>query len=152
MGKHCTIKFTHTPGEKGVTYVNIFAITDMDAEETAKAVADGLVPENDAFEFSLDAFNQELFDKLPKWQQEKIATSDEYKRANGIAIPDGTFKIPADDKATLAVVYPNNKELIDSWKKDNGIHEEGNFTEATRNNFKAFMLENGVDFDAEEKF
>lgn len=101
--------------------------------------------------FDLDAFNQEVFDSLSDYEKETIMKSPEYKAVKGIAIPDGKFKIPADDKKTLAVAYPNNKELIDGWKKDNGIHEEGDFTEQTRNEFKAFMLDNGVDFD-EAKF
>lgn len=152
IGKYCTMKFVHTPGEKGTKYVNIFSVADMDEDEIAKATEAWLVAQNEAFEFALDPFNQELFEKLPKWQQDKIATSDEYKLANGIEIPDGKFKIPAEDKDILKTVYPENKELIDGRKKENKIFQEGDFTEESWNRFKEFMLENGVDFDEDLPF
>lgn len=78
--KYCIIKFEHTKSGDD-TRVNIFSISDMDDEETEKAIAKGIVAENPQVVFSLDAFDQKKYESLPERLQKKIALSPEYTKS-----------------------------------------------------------------------
>lgn len=80
LWKYCVIKFEHTVSWEN-TRVNIFSITDMDDEDTAKALEKNIVADNEQFVLSLDAFDQKTYEKLPEWLQKKIAESPEYTKA-----------------------------------------------------------------------
>lgn len=77
LWKYCIIKFEHTVSWEN-TRVNIFSISDMDSEDTQKAIDKGIVAENEQFIFSFEAFDQKTFDKLPERLQKKTAESPEY--------------------------------------------------------------------------
>ncbi len=80
IGKYCVIKFEHTKSGED-TRVNIFSISDMDDEETEKAIAKGIGAENPQVVFSLDGFDQKKYESLPERLQKKIALSPEYTKS-----------------------------------------------------------------------
>lgn len=72
------VQIVHTPSADGdATYANIGAL--MAAPKGIKVTR----PENDRFLFSIEEFDQELFDSFPDWIREMIESSPEYQEMNG---------------------------------------------------------------------
>lgn len=84
LGKACLLSISHGTNEKsGKEYAQINSASLLPKSLTKPA------PHNNPYFFSLDEFDQAVYDKLPKWLQEKIALSDEYK-----AIVSGKGELP----------------------------------------------------------
>ena len=88
LGVPCMLSIIHGVNETtGKDYAQISSATLLE---------EGSAPpkqHNKSYEFSLDEFKQEDFDMLPKWLQEKISVSVEYK---AMLNPSGsTFAQPA---------------------------------------------------------
>ncbi len=78
LGVPCMLNITHGENDKGEKYASITSATLMH-KSMAKPVQ-----HNPSYFFSLDEYNEEQFQHLPKWLQEKIAESPEYKAIKGI--------------------------------------------------------------------
>ncbi len=84
LGVSCMINVIHTEDGK---YANVSGITPLPK---------GLVcPKqiNDSFEFGFNPFDQSKLDSLPKWQQDKIKSSVEYKALENHHMDEHTKKI-----------------------------------------------------------
>ncbi|MCF0059897.1 hypothetical protein MUK70_11660 [Dyadobacter chenwenxiniae] len=78
LGKACLLSISHGTNEKsGKEYAQINSASLLPKSMPKPT------PHNKPYFFSLDEFEQEVYDKLPKWLQEKIALSEEYKAIAG---------------------------------------------------------------------
>lgn len=92
MGKPCMLSIIHKLGKaSGKAYADISSVSVM--------VKGMVCPDqiNESFEYSVLNHSEELFAKIPKFIQEKIVTSKEYK-AKGISTPvvteENTEEVP----------------------------------------------------------
>lgn len=74
LNKACLLTVNHTEGSNGNTYANIVMAANLPQGMTCPAA---ITPK---ISFQLEAFNQDEYNKLHKWLQEKIAKSPEYKK------------------------------------------------------------------------
>jgi len=75
LGAWCMLNVTEDSGSDGKSYTNISAITPVPAA-MRKTLPD---MQNESWIFSLDGFNQKLFDQLSPKLQETIKSSPEYQ-------------------------------------------------------------------------
>jgi len=66
LGKPCMVNIVHNPQESGKVYANIASIAALPKGMQTPDISNNLVS------FSLDAFDQHVFDGLPDWLQKKI--------------------------------------------------------------------------------
>lgn len=80
MGKPCMLSITHKASKTGKVYAEISSVAMLMKGMTC--------PEqiNETFEYSVLAHSEELFNKIPKFLQDKIVTSKEFKSL-GVATP-----------------------------------------------------------------
>jgi len=78
LGAWCMLNVTEDSGSDGKSYTNISAITPVPAA-MRKTLPD---MQNESWIFSLDGFNQKLFDQLSPKLQETIKSSPEYQALN----------------------------------------------------------------------
>jgi hypothetical protein len=86
LGKFCMLNVLHQKVESGKTYANIKGISPV------PSALKSMIPDqvNPSVIFSLDAFDQKVFDGLPDWMKEIIQQSPEYqtKDAPGNPFPE----------------------------------------------------------------
>lgn len=89
LGQPCMLNVIHKTSEKsGSTYQDV---------GSASKLPSGMPPPariNPSLEFDVREWDQEKFDRLPEWIQNKIKTSDEYKTAHGTAAPAAPVAAP----------------------------------------------------------
>ncbi len=80
LGKFCMINVVHNKADNGKTYANVSGISSVPS-----LIKKTGLPEqhNKNVIFSLDNFNQEVFNGLAEWIQEIIKSSPEYLLING---------------------------------------------------------------------
>jgi len=81
LGVPCQLNITHRPPAKnGRVYAEISGITPLMRGVDCPSQV------NPSFEFSVNNFDQDKFNTLPKFIQEKIQSSKEYKELKGIDV------------------------------------------------------------------
>lgn len=96
LRKPAMIQVIHyTPKESIIKYANI-ANKGVSVFKRPADVAFPKETENKAIYFDLDNFSKEAFDAVPKWLQEKIMKSPEYKKVSGGAVSQDTASTSAD--------------------------------------------------------
>jgi len=92
------IQIVHAPSKDGsIIYANI-AGKGVSVFKRPADVAFPKETENKAFFFDLEHYDQQAFELVPKWLQEKIKNSPEYKKALGAHPPQTSGAIAADDE------------------------------------------------------
>lgn len=82
LGQPCMLNVIHKTSEKsGNSYQDVGSASRLPSGIPAPQKI------NPSLEFDVRDWNQEKFDKLPEWLQNKIKTSDEYKTAHGTTAP-----------------------------------------------------------------
>lgn len=90
LKKPAMIQVIHyTPEKSIIKYANI-ANSGISIFKRPADVAFPKETENKAIYFDLDNFSKEAFDAVPKWLQEKIMKSPEYKKVSGGSVSQDT--------------------------------------------------------------
>lgn len=102
LGQPCMLNVIHKTSEKsGNSYQDVGSASRLPSGIPAPQKI------NPAMEFDVRDWNQEKFDKLPEWLQNKIKTSDEYKTAQGTAAAPVAAPAPAQVASNEPPVYSN---------------------------------------------
>lgn len=95
LGVECFMSIIHKTSKKGNDYEIISSITPV-----PDAIKKGVKPLiNKLQELSYENWDQEVFDAQPKWIQEKIESSNEYKEMKGLIPPDEKEEVAARKEA-----------------------------------------------------
>lgn len=107
LGLACMINIIHTTSKKGNVYANIASAAPLPKGMEAPA------PINENFVFDVDSFTEEQFLSLPKFLQDKVASSYNYK--NKVQNPNDepfveTKKVEIESVETMDFSLRNSEE------------------------------------------
>lgn len=76
LGKFCMLNVIHNKASNGKTYANVKGLSPVPAVIKKAGLPEGV---NETLIFSIDHFDQKIFDGLPSWLQDTIKESAEYR-------------------------------------------------------------------------
>jgi hypothetical protein len=91
LGRTCMINVQHKVSRKGTTWPKIISVSPLPKSVTPPPAT------NDKFVFDVDSFDQSKFDTLPSFVQNKVKSSYNYKRANGLTSMPLASEFPEDE-------------------------------------------------------
>jgi hypothetical protein len=114
LGQPCMLNVIHKTSEKsGNTYQDVGSASRLPSGIPAPQKI------NPAMEFDVRDWNQDKFNALPEWLQNKIKTSDEYKKSHGATEPS-----PAPVSAPVAPVQSGPPQDLPPLDLDNAPEDE----------------------------
>lgn len=90
LGAPCMVNVIHTQGKNGNTYANIAGITPLPKGIQCPPAV------NAPIKFSLDEFDQKIYDGLPEWLQQKINTKG-VEQPYDQSQPSSLYDVDLDD-------------------------------------------------------
>lgn len=137
LGVACMLNIAHGANDNGEQYASVTGATLMHPSIPKP------VQHNPSYFFSLDEYNEEQYLHLPKWMQEKIAESPEYKAIKNPVVIETKTEAPAEKKEPTELTQgtplfdkvvkylKDNNKTQDEWEST--IHKNYKFTVVDEN-------------------